>query len=189
MYFDLIKRGEPGIYRKYLNLKNEMNNIIKLHPLKEAFKHRRNTYVKQCHGDLKTKNIWIELILQNDNPLYDVYILDAIDFNESYRNIDVLADLAMLVVDVEANGREGLGSYLSETYLALTKQTEDENARVVLAYYLLEKAIVCAIVCLVYDCDNKQLGLRFLELACGYAKDLRKKIQLAPKKSLFHAVK
>lgn len=190
MYFDLIEQGEPELYGQYRTLKKELHNIIEQQPLQEAFKKRQDSYVKQCHGDLKAKNIWIETIKQDDNPLQYVHILDAIDFNESYRNIDVLADLAMLVVDVEANGREDLGIYLREKYLSLTGQAEDENARVVLTYYLLEKAIVCAIVCLVYDRDNKQLGPRFLELACGHAGDLKEKLHaLMPEKFLSRVAK
>jgi aminoglycoside phosphotransferase family enzyme len=185
MYFDLIERHEPELYRQYYFLKEELRYFISQQPLREAFKKRQDRYVKQCHGDLKAKNIWIETIKQDDNPLQYVQILDAIDFNESYRNIDVLADLAMLMVDVEANGGEDLEISLREKYLSLTGQGEDENARVVLAYYLLEKAIVCAIVCLIYDRDDKQLGLRFLELAREYAEDLRGKIHaLVPEKSL-----
>ncbi|MBV9712695.1 MAG: hypothetical protein JO011_17465 [Ktedonobacteraceae bacterium] len=175
MHFDLIKQEDPEIHRKYYDLKKIVLHFIKQQAIKEAFENRRKSnYVKQCHGDLKTKNIWIETIKQNDGPLQHVRILDAVDFNESYRNIDVLSDLAMLVVDIEAKGKEDLAIHLREKYLSLTGQGEDENARIVLTYYLLEKAIVCAIVCLLYDRDERQLGQRFLELAREHADELEK---------------
>lgn len=144
---------------------------------------KQSKYIKQCHGDLKTQNIWIETSKQNDNPLQSVRILDAIDFNEFYRNIDVLADLAMLAVDVIAYGGKDLGDYLIKQYLkfASARQAEEQShiepdeinaAKIVLTYYLLEKAIVCAIMCLVIDRSEKQLGEQLLRLADGYANEL-----------------
>ena len=109
-HFDLIERNEPTLYKQYYPLKADMRYFIER--LQDAFRLRMHGYVKQCHGDLKTKNIWIKAIEPGDTPLKSVHILDAVDFNESYRNIDVLADLAMLVVDVEAIGGKEVGAFL-----------------------------------------------------------------------------
>ncbi len=177
MYFELIKQDEPELQSLCGTLRADLLNCIEQPQLRDAFKHRQANYVKQCHGDLKTKNIWVEMLTQDEHIPHYVYILDAVDFNESYRNIDVLADLAMLVVDVDAHGGEGPSVYLREEYLALTGLAQDENARTVLAYYLLEKAIVHAIVCLIYDPDERQLGSRFLELAERYACDLKDRMR------------
>ncbi len=171
-HFDLIEHYEPNLYKQYHTLKSNMRYFIKQKRLQDAFKLRIRDYVKQCHGDLKTKNTWIKAIKPDDTPLQSVPILDAVDFNESYRNIDVLADLAMLVVDVEAIGGEDLGAYLEKEYLSLSGQTKDA-AKLVLEYYLLEKAIVCAIVCIVYDHCEPHMGQRFLKIAEKHAKRLR----------------
>lgn len=177
-HFDLIERNEPELYTKYYKLKTEMQYFIKR--LQSAFELRIQDYVKQCHGDLKTKNIWIQAIEAGDAPSNSVHILDAVDFNESYRNIDVLADLAMLVVDVEAiggkeRGKE-LGAFLKKEYLALSNQPE-EAAQLVLEYYLVEKAVVCAIMCLVYDQHERHMGPDFLAIASSHADKLRKMIE------------
>jgi aminoglycoside phosphotransferase family enzyme len=176
MHFDLIERHNLTLYEDYSklieNLKTNLRSFIEQQPLRDAFEKRlQRGYIRQCHGDLKTNNIWIETIKQDDNFLPYVRILDAVDFNESYRNIDVLADLAMLVIDVEAVGGEGFGAFLAEKYLVLTAQT-DEAARLVLTYYLLEKAIVCAIVSIVYDHCEPSMGQRFLDLAEKHAREL-----------------
>jgi aminoglycoside phosphotransferase family enzyme len=173
-HLDLIERNEPTLYAQYYPLKADMQYFIKR--LQDAFKLRLHSYVKQCHGDLKTRNTWLQAIEPGATPLHSVYILDAVDFNESYRNIDVLADLAMLVVDVEAIGGKELGAFLEKEYLALSDQTE-EAAKLVLEYYLVEKAVVCAIMCLVYDQHERHMGPDFLAIASRHADQLRKMIQ------------
>lgn len=173
-HFDLIERIEPTLYKQYYPLKADMQYFIKR--LQDAFRLRMHGYVKQCHGDLKTKNIWIQAIEPGATPLQCVHILDAVDFNESYRNIDVLADLAMLVVDVEAIGGKEVGAFLEKEYLALSGQTE-EAAKLVLEYYLVEKAVVCAIMCLVYDQHERHMGQDFLAIASRHANKLRQMIQ------------
>jgi len=175
MHFDFIQKYNPILYKNYHQLKGDLEHFIHQSQLQNAFEQRRHKHIKQCHGDLKTKHIWIDTIEYDKNSLYYVHILDAVDFNEAYRNIDVLADVAMLVVDVEAIGGEDLGIYLEKEYLALSGQTEDA-AKLVLEYYLLEKAIVCAIVCLVYDHDEHHIGQRFLDIAVRHANKLREMI-------------
>jgi aminoglycoside phosphotransferase family enzyme len=187
-YFDLITRDEPKLYKQYKHLKVSLEHLIQQSGLQEAFKIRQSKYIKQCHGDLKTQNIWIETNKQDNDPLQCVRILDAVDFNEFYRNIDVLADLAMLAVDVIAHGGKDLGDYLIKQYLkfASASQTEEQSyiepeeahaAKIVLTYYLLEKAIVCAIMCLVIDRSEKQLGAQLLRLADEYASELEQIIE------------
>jgi aminoglycoside phosphotransferase family enzyme len=193
IHFDLIERYNLTLYEEcsklIQDLKVNLRHFIEQQQLQDAFKERlQHGYIKQCHGDLKTNNIWIETIKQDDNFLHYVRILDAVDFNESYRNIDVLADLAMLVVDIEVTGNEVLGALLKEKYLLLTEQTGDA-ARFVLAYYLLEKSIVCAIVCIVYDHCELDKGPRFLKLANKYAEELSKLLNSQPSENLIqHAV-
>ncbi len=120
--------------------------------------------IRDCHGDLKSPNIWILTPDQRDAGEHCVKILDAIDFNPTYSNIDTLSDFAMLVVDVQTRtGSALLANEMIEYYLSLTEQ-ESEVARSVLDYYLVEKAIVCAAISIVYD-DVPSLGLNLLKVA------------------------
>ncbi len=122
--------------------------------------------IKRCHGDLKSPNIWILPPDQNchGKPGEHVIILDAIDFNPSYSNIDTLSDFAMLVIDVQTRTKSPtLADKMVEDYLELTGQN-NQAARSALGYYLVEKAVVGAVVNIVYD-GLSDLGWTFLEVA------------------------
>jgi len=120
--------------------------------------------IRCCHGDLKSPNIWILPSDQEDGGKDAVKILDAIDFNPAYSNIDTLSDFAMLVIDVQTRtGSALLANEMIEYYLSLTEQ-ESEVAKSVLNYYLVEKAIVGAAISIVYD-DAPDLGLSLLKVA------------------------
>jgi len=124
----------------------------------------REQRIRCCHGDLKSPNIWILPGDQEDGGKDAVKILDAIDFNPAYSNIDTLSDFAMLVIDIQTRtGSALLANEMIEYYLHLTEQ-ESEVAKSVLNYYLVEKAIVGAAISIVYD-DAPSLGLSLLKVA------------------------
>ena len=58
--------------------------------------------VRHCHGDLHLRNI----VLWEDRPL----LFDCLEFDESMATIDVLYDLAFLVMDLDARGRRDLAN-------------------------------------------------------------------------------
>ena len=126
----------------------------------------QNQRIKHCHGDLKSPNIWIlpNNSISSEHSGQYVKILDAIDFNPLYCTVDILSDFAMLVIDTQVRtGSASLADKMIEHYLHLTNQ-KDEISRLVLAYYLVEKAIVGAAISIVYD-DLPQLGANLLEVA------------------------
>jgi aminoglycoside phosphotransferase family enzyme len=119
--------------------------------------------IKRCHGDIKSPNIWIVPGRDGENGQC-IKILDAIDFNPSYSNIDILSDFAMLVIDIQTRTHSSaLANAMIDHYLALTDQNEPV-ARAVLGYYLVEKALVGTYISFVYD-DLPDLGLSLLEVA------------------------
>ncbi len=68
--------------------------------------------IKECHGDLHLKNI----CLVGDK----IQIFDCIEFNEPFRNSDVLYDAAFLVMDLQFRDRRDLANAFLNTYLELT---------------------------------------------------------------------
>ncbi len=79
-------------------------------------------------------------------------------------NIDTLSDFAMLVIDVQTRTKSpALAGEMVKYYLEFTGQN-DQTARSVLAYFLVEKAIVGAAISIVYD-NLSELGLSLLEIA------------------------
>lgn len=134
----------------------------------------QNGRIGLCHGDLKSLNIWIvpDCDSYNAAPARRIKILDAIDFNPSYCVVDILSDFAMLAIDVEVRTKStSLANEMIDYYLTLTGQHDDISRRV-LGYYLVEKAIVCAAISIVYD-DLPQLGRSLLEVAAKRLKALQ----------------
>ncbi|MFM0136353.1 bifunctional aminoglycoside phosphotransferase/ATP-binding protein [Caballeronia grimmiae] len=81
--------------------------------LDEHFDQRRaQGFVRECHGDLHLQNI----ALQGSKPL----IFDCIDFDPRLRWIDVVSDLAFLVMDLEAHDRDDLATRALNAWLLAT---------------------------------------------------------------------
>lgn len=119
-------------------------------------------YIKHCHGDIKSPHIWIASDGSDDDWTFN--ILDAIDFNQAYSHIDILSDFAMLVADAKARtDSPALVNAMIDRYLRRTDQ-DNEEARKVLDYYILEKAIVGTGISILYD-KEPQLGREFLSVA------------------------
>jgi aminoglycoside phosphotransferase family enzyme len=162
----------PSFYsimrERFSRLQRTIPRIFTRHPYATYFAYRvAQGHIKHCHGDLKGPNIWIEPY--SYTATRQVAILDAIDFNPMYSNIDTLSDFATLVVDVQTRLRcTSFASALTEKminlYLQETQQYMDEAVHVVLRYYLVEKAFVSAAISIVYD-DLPELGMYFLQVA------------------------
>ena len=191
LFENLAQLDDQSFYKTYAWLAEDLQEIIADPQWHDFFNQRLlQNHVKRCHGDLKARNIWIEPAAQEYGTDHRVRILDAIDFNPSYSNIDVLSDIAMLVVDVQAvdtqlheQGKSKdrglkLAQYIIETYLSLTEQKQDALTQKVLTYYLVEKAFVRASVSLFYDRNEyPQLGKYFLSIAARYMQQLKDLLQ------------
>jgi hypothetical protein len=95
-------------------------------------------FVRECHGDLHLGNI----------ALVDgaVTLFDCIEFNPSMRWIDVMSDVAFLVMDLRDRNRPDLAARFLNAYLA---RTGDYEGLSVLPFYTVYRAMVRAkIACL-----------------------------------------
>jgi aminoglycoside phosphotransferase family enzyme/predicted kinase len=100
----------------------------------ELFQSRiQNNWIRECHGDLHLRNI---CLWQNKIQLFD-----RIEFNEPFRFVDVMYDIAFAVMDLEARGRKELGNAFLNTYI---EQTGDWEGLQVLPLYLSRQAYVRA---------------------------------------------
>ena len=66
-----------------------------------------NGYFRDCHGDLHSRNIFL---LSSPQPF------DCIEFNDDYRQIDVLNEIAFLCMDLDAFNRKDLSESFVEYY-------------------------------------------------------------------------
>ena len=111
---------------------NEWNNKAGLMELR-----KRLGYVRECHGDLHLSN----MTLINGK----VTLFDCIEFNPMLRWIDVISEIAFLVIDLLHYGYECLAFRLLNHYL---QHTGDYRGMALLRYYLVYRALVCAKVSL-----------------------------------------
>jgi aminoglycoside phosphotransferase family enzyme/predicted kinase len=98
------------------------------------FQQRRDeNKIRECHGDLHLRNIckWQDKI----------QLFDRIEFNEPFRFVDVMYDVAFAVMDLEARGRKDLGNAFLNAY---AEQTGDWEGLQVLPLYLSRQAYVRA---------------------------------------------
>ena len=73
-------------------------------------------YVRECHGDMHLRNI----ALWQD----DIVIFDCIEFNENFYWIDVMSEIAFLVMDLEDRQQDSLAQRFLNTYLEITGDYE-----------------------------------------------------------------
>lgn len=143
-------------------------------------------------------------------PLTDkveLLALDCVDFNQEFCHIDTLSDVAMLAIDLQASilaqryqntvadlncGQSQVVQPTSETdevagliYLFLKTYLEEAQEQVseaisLLEYYMTEKAMVCAYICLLYDKhpangqDYMTWGLRYMDIALWHSRHLKR---------------
>jgi aminoglycoside phosphotransferase family enzyme/predicted kinase len=110
---------------------------------------RSKGFVRECHGDLHLGNIAFV-----DGELT---IFDCIEFNEEMRWIDVMSEVAFVVMDLDDRGRPHFAHRFLNAYLEITGDYDGLN---VLRFYLVYRAMV----------RTKVSCLRAEQLASGDAK-------------------
>jgi uncharacterized protein len=91
---------------------------------------KRDGFVREGHGDLHCQHICLE---------HPPIIFDCIEFNDSFRVIDVLQDIAFLFMDLEYRGRFDLTSCLVKSYFAGWRGALNED---LLRFYKVYRAVV-----------------------------------------------
>jgi aminoglycoside phosphotransferase family enzyme/predicted kinase len=104
------------------------------HALEATFQMReRSGFVRECHGDLHAANI---VRLQGR-----LVPFDCIEFDPRLRWIDVMSDIAFLVMDLVSHRRGDLAFALLSRYLEVTG---DYDGTTVLPFYAVYRALVRA---------------------------------------------
>ena len=89
--------------------------------------------VRRCHGDLHLRNI----CLLDGTPC----LFDCIEFNDQIATVDVLYDLAFLLMDLWHRGFPELANLVMNRYL---DETDDEDGFVLLPFFMAVRAAVRA---------------------------------------------
>ncbi len=82
--------------------------------------------IRDCHGDLHSRNIFLYA-----QPI----IFDCIEFNDEFRQIDVLDELAFFCMDLEAEGFYTLSKAFTECYFAKKKNEFGKREHLLFTYY------------------------------------------------------
>lgn len=94
---------------------------------------KQQGFIKECHGDLHLGNI--------TEYNGSIQIFDGIEFNDEFRFIDTINDLAFLVMDLYHRQQDGLANQLINEYLDITGDYEGLK---LLRFYLVYRALVRA---------------------------------------------
>lgn len=94
---------------------------------------KRDGFIRECHGDLHLRNI----VLWNNK----VTPFDGIEFSSNLRWVDVMSELAFLLMDLDDHQQAKLARQLLNRYLSLTG---DYDGLATLRYYQVYRAMVRA---------------------------------------------
>jgi len=94
---------------------------------------KQQGYIRECHGDLHLSN----LLCLNHQPI----AFDCLEFNSSLRWIDVISDIAFLIMDLQYRQQMPMANRLLNTWL---EDIGDYTGLCVLPFYLCYRAMVRA---------------------------------------------
>jgi uncharacterized protein len=102
--------------------------------LRMTFEHRkRRGFIRECHGDAHLANmVWLE---------ERAMLFDCLEFSANLRWIDVMSELAFLVMDLDDRGRPDLARRALNGYL---EHTGDYAGLAVFRFYQVYRALVRA---------------------------------------------
>lgn len=134
----------------------------------------RQGYKRDVHGDLHSGNIFLYR-----NPA----IFDCIEFQDAFRQIDVLYEIAFLCMDLEFFGRKDLSNLFLDAYNAILNCFPKEEDKEIFLYFKCLRANIRAKVYLLNsksepDSEKKAKelvkGKQYLELALSYKEELNR---------------
>lgn len=117
----------------------ERLNDARLEELADEIEQRAEASVaRDTHGDLRLDHVYL---FPEREPPRDIEIVDCIEFNESFRYADPVADVAFLVMDLEQAGRRDLAEVFASAYF---EAVDLEEAPELLDFYTAYRAAVRA---------------------------------------------
>jgi len=137
-----------------------LEHVARLSGLLEA--RRAAGKVRHCHGDLHLRNI----CLLDEKPI----LFDCLEFSEELASIDVLYDVAFLLMDLEHRGLQDLANLAGNRYLDVTD--EDDGLAAVPLFLSMRAAIRAHVAATAANCANVPEDLmsearRYFDFALG----------------------
>ena len=148
----VLNKESSDIIEKAIHVSNifiENNKAILAERLSAGF-------FRDCHGDLHSRNIFL---LPSPQPF------DCIEFNDDFRQIDVLNEVAFLCMDLDVFGRQDLSDLFLQRYNDLFPSIKNESERKLFIYYKSYRSNIRAKVNSLRARDAKNEAERKLILA------------------------
>lgn len=130
--------------------------LAELTPLIET--RTRQGFVRHCHGDLHLRNV----VRLDGHPV----LFDAVEFDDAIATVDVLDDLAFLLMDVIARDVPGGANVVLNSYLAADRDLRNLEGLAALPLYLATRAGIRAKAA-AYQAQSAE-GRRYFALAQGF---------------------
>jgi aminoglycoside phosphotransferase family enzyme/predicted kinase len=121
-----------------------LSELQRLSPL--FLERKRSNFIRDCHGDLHLGNLFLDKSISEH-----VCIFDRIEFNLSFRFIDVINDLAFLFMDLKNQSLNAEAFRFLNVYLEITGDYEGLQ---ILNFYAIYRALVRAKVALLIKNTN-----------------------------------
>jgi predicted kinase len=143
-----VERRMTANFHELLTLadqRSQVDRVLALERFSHAFvvsrgytfdRRARQGFVREVHGDLRAEHVLLG---------GRVDVVDCIEFDRAFRDIDVADDLAFLVMDLEARGGGHWAATLLEAYRAAGGDAGDDQLA---AFYACYRALVRAKVAL-----------------------------------------
>ena len=96
---------------------------------------QKDGFTRDCHGDLHSRNIFL---LAEPQPF------DCIEFNDDYRQIDVLNEIAFLCMDLDAFNKQEFSELFLNSYNSFFYCLKTEQDRYLFTYYKCYRANIRA---------------------------------------------
>jgi aminoglycoside phosphotransferase family enzyme/predicted kinase len=130
---DNLRRAAPPLDRGRIDRLRDAAGV-RLHNIGALLEVRReHRKVRRCHGDLHLRNI---CLIEGRPTLFD-----GIEFNDAFSCIDVLYDLAFLLMDLAHRGLDDLASLVFNRYL---DRSENSDGLPALPLFISTRAAVRA---------------------------------------------
>ena len=141
--FEFVRSATRSFYRRHQNL---------FHRRRMAGK------TKDGHGDLRTDHIYFTKT--------GIQVIDCIEFNDRLRVLDIISDLAFLIMDLEYHHFQKTAKSLIRWYV---KQTDDVDALPLLPFFCCYRAMVrCKVSCFhLHEYSNRSADRGMLRAAAG----------------------
>ncbi len=125
------KLGEQ-VGRKIKSAVKFVKKLLKKHEKRFAERQEMG-FTKDVHGDLHSRNIFLL-----DEPV----IFDCIEFNDHFRQVDVLSEIAFFCMDLDFFEQKELEAHFLKIYLVKYPCIFNDEDQVIFEYYKLYRANV-----------------------------------------------